>query len=248
MPGVIASIPAASLAYLGAVYYATDEEATYQCVRTGAATFAWKNIGGIASRTYLSSSLLGWTASNGSGTASIDGGFKIALTAGQSAAAAYPDSNAPKYYRDISADIAGVEDYTIWVRIVSATLASEQNIGIALGDSSDTTNVGICAFTGSAGQLTCTPFASSGYIGAPAGSVAFDGASWLGISRRGGIYSALAGIGTTTTPPTEYVSCMTTTLSSNGFALLDRLTIWAQKFGGGDMNGVLDDVKIYKHI
>lgn len=247
-PGTIASIPTASLANLGSVYYATDEEATYQCVQTGATTFSWKNVGGIALKTYLSSSLVGWNVSNGNGTASINGGFKVALTAGQSSSAAYPDTTAPKYYRDISADIAGVEDFTIWVRIVSATLASDQNIGIALGDSSDTTNVGICAFTGVAGQLTCTPFASSGYIGAPAGSVTFDGAGWIGISRRGGIYSALAGIGTTTTPPTEYVACMTQTLSSAGYAKLNRLTIWPQKFGGGDMDGVFDDVRIYKHI
>ncbi len=203
----------------------------------------YAQVGPIDKR-YNSSSLTGWTAANGNGAASIDGGFKIALSAGQSSSAAYPDTTSPKYYRDISADIAGFEDFTIWVRIVSATMGADQNIGIALGDSSDTVNVGVCAFTGTVGQLTCTPFASAGYIGAPAGVVALNGTGWLGISRRGGIFTALGGTGTTTTPPTQYASCMTTTQSSTGYSTPTRLTIWAQKFGGGDMNGVFDNIII----
>jgi len=201
---------------------------------------------GESTTTYTSASTTGWTAYNGNGAASIDGGFKIALLAAQSSSAAYPDTTSPKYYRNIAADIAGSEDFTIWARIVSASMVSEQNIGIALGDSSDTTNVGICAFTGSAGQLTCTPFASNGYIGAPSGVVALDGTGWLGISRRGGLYSALGGTGTVKLPPTQYASCMTATVSSNGYSIPTRFTIWAQKFGGTDMNGVFDDIIIIK--
>jgi hypothetical protein len=202
--------------------------------------------GGVSTTIYTSASIAGWTAQNGNGAASIDGGFKIALLTAQSSSAAYPDTTSPKYYRNIAADISGSEDFTIWARIVSASMVSDQNIGIALGDSSDTTNVGICAFTGVAGQLTCTPFASTGYIGAPAGVVALDGTGWLGIARRGGLYSALGGTGTAKIPPTQYASCMTTTVSSNGYSAPARFTIWAQKFGGTDMSGVFDDITIIK--
>ncbi len=197
--------------------------------------------------TYNSSSLTGWTASNGAGTASIDGGFKVALAAGQTASAAYPDTNSPKYYRDISADIAGFQDFTIWVRIVSATMGADQNIGIGLNDADGTVNGGLCASTGTAGQLTATPFASAGYVGAPAGTIPLDGTGWLGISRRGGMYSALGGAGTTTTPPTQYASCNTVPNSSTGYSLPVRLTLWAQKYGGTDMNGVFDNVTIIRY-
>lgn len=198
-------------------------------------------------KVYLSSVIAGWTGANSAGAVSIDGGFKVALATGETASAAYPDTNSPKYYRDISADIAGYEDFTIWVRIVSATMVSDQNIGIGLNDVVGTVNGGICALTGTAGQLTVTPFASAGYVGAPAGTIPLDGTGWLGISRRGGMYSALGGAGTTTTPPTQYASCNTVPNSSTGYSLPVRLTLWAQKYGGTDMNGVFDNVTILKY-
>lgn len=193
---------------------------------------------------YTSSSLTGWTAANGNGAASIDGGFKVALLTAQTAAAAYPDASAPQYYRDISADITGYQDFTIWARIVSATMGAGQGIGIALNDAAGTVNGGVCAFTGTAGQLTCTPFASAGYIGTPAGTIALDGTGWLGISRRGGVFAALGGTGTATLPPTQFASCITSTQGSVGYSTPVQFTIWAQKFGGADMNGVFNNVII----
>jgi hypothetical protein len=197
---------------------------------------------------YLSTSLTGWTAVNGTGAASIDGGFKVALLTAQTAAAAYPDASSPRYYRDISSDIAGFEDFTIWVRILSATMGADQNIGIALADTSETVNAGICASTGTTGQLTCTPFASAAYIGAPSGTIVFDGTGWIGISRRGGSYAALGGIGTSSLPPTQFASCIVQMNGSSGQALPARFSIWAQKFGGTDMNGVFDNVRILKYV
>lgn len=196
--------------------------------------------------TYLSSSLTGWTAVNGSGAASITGGFKVALATAETAAAAYPDASSPRYYRDISTDIAGFEDFTIWVRIVSVVMGADQNIGIALADTAETVNAGICASTGTAGQLTCTPYASAAYIGAPAGTIPLAGTGWLGISRRGGSYAALGGTGTTTAPPTSFASCIVQANGSSGQALPARFSIWAQKFGGTDMEGVFENVRITK--
>lgn len=206
----------------------------------------YSQVGPIEKR-YTSASS-GWTAENGTGSATVSGGLRVALQTAETASSAYPDTNNPKYYRDISADIAGYADFDIWVRIVSATMGADQNIGIALNDAAGTVNGGICASTGTAGQLTAVPFASAGYVGAPAGTVALNGTGWLGVSRRGGIFTALGGTGTASVPPTQYASCMTVPNSSVGYSLPVRFTIWAQKYGGTDMNGVFDNVIIRCYV
>lgn len=245
-PDVYASIPAASLANIGSIYYATDRECTYQCVKTAAGTYAWRNITGRTTKRYTSADLTGWTAVNGSGAATIDNGFKLALLTAQSSSAAYPDASSPRYYRDISSDIAGSDDFTIWVRIKAASgLDSDRLGGIALNDTTEATGTGACALTGGALQLTAVPFLNGEYVGAPAAVTASDGTGWLGFSRRGGSWASLAGIGTTTEPPTNYASCRIGVGGSTGQGKPTRLSLYAQKFGGTDMSVTFEDIVIY---
>lgn len=246
-PGTAATRPAAGAENLGYLYYATDEEAAYLSVRTGPSSYAWMNVSGRAIKRYRPTDA-GWTAQNGNGSATVaGGGLRVALATAESAGDSYPSSSAPRHYRDISADIEGYENFTIWFQVLSASLAgADQLLGISLCDATEATGTGACALTSAALQLTAVPFLNGEYVGAPVGVVSLDGLGYLGISRRGGTWSSLAGIGTATAPPTSYASCRIGVGGSTGQPKPTRLSAYLQKFGGTDMNAVFGDVIIHK--
>lgn len=192
---------------------------------------------------YTSSSLTGWTAYNGNGSASISGGFKVALSAAQSASNLYPDTSHPRYYRNISSDISGYSNWDIWVRIVSASLHSDSRGGISLNNSSDDVNYGINVGFGSAGEMFSGPFSNT-VIGTPTSDLSLNGTGWIGILNRGGSLSAVSGTGTASDIPTSYSSVNRT--DSFGSTILTRLSLYCIKWAGADSECIFDNIIIIK--
>lgn len=190
---------------------------------------------------FNSSDTIGWTSQNGVGAATIDGGFKLEMLAAQNAANLYPDGNNPRYYKDITSDIS--TDWDLWVRIISHTLHSDSRAGISIGDSADTVNCGVNVGIGLIGEMFSGPFSNS-VLGVVGGTVPSDGTGWIGVSCRGGCYSALAGTGTSKNPPTNYASVARTTLQGQNAP--SRLSLYLIKWGGADTNVIFDNIKIYR--
>lgn len=66
-PDVYANIPSASRVYLNASIYATDKDAVYRCMQTGASTYAWKAIWYNRQMPQGSSCLIQWKFEDGYG-------------------------------------------------------------------------------------------------------------------------------------------------------------------------------------
>lgn len=196
--------------------------------------------------TRYTSASSGWIAQNGVGTAAISGGLSLSMASGQNASNLYPDGNNPRYYRDVSSDIASVMDWEIWIRIVSATLHANSRAGISIGDSSDSTTWGANLGFSTVCEIFCGNFSNS-VGGAPSNSIALDGTGWVGFSCRGGIISGIGGIGTTSTPPSVFAAVGRNLASNTGQGRVSRLSLYGIKWSGGDTNVVYQDIIIRKY-
>lgn len=202
--------------------------------------------------TYDAAATAGWTATAGSGGASVTGGvFRLTMPAGTNSS----DPGRASLSRDHTA-VVPVDAFRARVRLVAVTNGDSNTFfGLHLWSSANANELRLSVHPNGSVECGCVYAGPtwSGTLGSlGAGAVAFDGTWWLEITVQGLVASLRIGQGTTTSPPSESSSTWRYLFSSSinayvsGGRHYDRIGLVLTTYGtgGGAVTVDFDDLTL----
>jgi hypothetical protein len=199
-PGTIASRPAASAIYAGSIYYATDTNQRYVCVKKGASSYEWMIVGPMRPVTDpLTGS--GWTSGTG-------GGASVAWTAGTKARFSIPPSTTG-YAEVVSTSfISSPDSWDVAIRLQVVTGDTSSQTRVVLVAGKDGNNAVQISLWGNGnvelGRVDGGGYSSVGWSSGPDATQRTGGQLWLRLSSVGGIVRAFWGVGSSGNVPTSW--------------------------------------------